>query len=203
MPPAVRRFMLVVHVACSVGWLGAVATSLTLGVIGLTADGELVRAVYLTLEPLGWYVLVPLSFASLLTGLVQSLGTAWGLFRHYWVLIKLLMNLFATGVLLLYMQTLTRLADRAETAARADETTGLADPSPVLHSAAAVGLLLVATVLSIYKPRGMTGYGQRLGLRRPAGVDRPPRNAGSPAGSPMADRMVRACRRPLQHRPQV
>jgi hypothetical protein len=151
--------MLVAHVACSVGWLGAVVTSLALSVIGLTSnDGELVRAVYLTLAPLGWYVLVPLSVASLVTGLVQSLGTTWGLFRHYWVLIKLLMNLFATGVLLLYMGTLTALADRAEAAA--PDSDGLADPSPVLHSAAAVVLLLIATVLSIYKPRGMTRRAQ-------------------------------------------
>jgi hypothetical protein len=165
--------MLVAHVTCSVGWLGAVVTSLALSVIGLTADdGELVRAVYLTLEPLGWYVLVPLSVASLVTGLVQSLGTTWGLFRHYWVLIKLLMNLFATGVLLLYMGTLTALADRAEAAAPgSDGTAGLADPSPVLHSAAAVVLLLIATVLSIYKPRGTTAHGRRAQLRQqPAGV---------------------------------
>jgi hypothetical protein len=166
MPPAARRLMLVTHVACSVGWLGAVATSAVLAVIGLTADGELVRAVYLTLEPLGWYVLVPLSVASLLTGLVQSLGTDWGLFRHYWVLIKLMMNLFATGVLLLYMQTLTYLADRAKAAPPGGVVAGLADPSPILHGAAAVVLLVVATVLSIYKPRGLTSYGQRAQLRR-------------------------------------
>jgi hypothetical protein len=183
MPPAVRRFMLVVHVACSVGWLGAVATSLALGVIGLTADGELVRAVYLTLEPLGWYVLIPLSLASLLTGLVQAFGTAWGLFRHYWVLIKLLMNLFATAVLLLYMQTLAYLADRAQTAAQGNESAGLADPSPVLHSAAAVVLLLVATVLSIYKPRGMTGYGQRMQTRRSPQRDHSSQHAGLPRES--------------------
>ena len=159
MPAAVRRFMLVVHVACAVGWLGAVATSMALGIIALTAEDTLVRAVHLTLEPLGRYVLVPLSLASLLSGLVQSLGTSWGLFRHYWVLIKLVMNAFAAGLLLLYLETLTYLADRAE---------ATADPSPVLHSAAAVLLLLVATALSIYKPRGMTGHGQRVRQRSPA-----------------------------------
>jgi len=31
----------------------------------------------------------------------------------------------------------------------------------VAHATAAVALLLVALVLSIYKPRGLTGYGQR------------------------------------------
>jgi hypothetical protein len=38
---------------------------------------------------------------------------------------------------------------------------GLRDPSPTLHAGAALLLLLVATTLAIYKPRGMTRYGQR------------------------------------------
>jgi hypothetical protein len=54
-----------------------------------------------------------LSLASLLTGLVCSLGSVWGLFRHYWVLFKLVINVVATSVLRLYMQTLDYLGDVA------------------------------------------------------------------------------------------
>jgi hypothetical protein len=36
-----------------------------------------------------WIVIVPLSLAALLTGVVQSLGTPWGLFRHRWIVAKL------------------------------------------------------------------------------------------------------------------
>jgi hypothetical protein len=163
MTPGLRRFALTAHVTCSVGWLGAVAGSLALAIVGLTSqDPQRVRAVYLTMEVTGWYVLVPFAFTSLLTGLVQALGTTWGLFRHYWVLVKLLMNVFATIVLLLYMQTLGSLAD---VAAATPTTTGdlseLRDPSPVLHAGAAVLLLLVATTLAVYKPRGLTRYGRR------------------------------------------
>jgi len=162
MAPGVRKTALVAHVGCSVGWLGAIVTSLAVGVAGLASrDGQVVRAAYLTLEGIGWHALIPLSLASLLTGLIQSLGTTWGLLRHYWVLVKLLMNLFATGVLLLYMQTLTDLANLARTAASTADLDRLRDPSPVAHAAAAVALLLVALVLSIYKPRGLTAYGQR------------------------------------------
>ncbi len=64
------------------------------------------RAAYLVMELIGWFVLVPLSLASLLTGLVQALGTKWGLFRHYWVLFKLLITVLATIVLLMYMRHL-------------------------------------------------------------------------------------------------
>jgi hypothetical protein len=37
----------------------------------------------------------------------------------------------------------------------------LRNPSPVIHSGAALLALLVTTTLSVYKPRGMTRYGRR------------------------------------------
>jgi hypothetical protein len=162
MAPGLRKFALTAHVTTSVGWLGAVGGSLALGVAGLTLrDGERVRAVYLTMELMGWFVLVPLSFASLLTGLIQSLGTRWGLFRHYWVIVKLGMNVFATTILLLYMQTLSYLARIAAQTPTTGDLASLRSPSPVVHAAGALVLLLVAVTLSVYKPRGMTRYGQR------------------------------------------
>ena len=163
MTPRLRKFALVAHVTFSVGWLGAVAVSLALAIAGLNSrDSQMVRAAYLTMKLIGWFVLVPLSFASLVTGLVGALGTTWGLFRHYWVLVKLGMNVFASIVLLLYMQTLGYLAGAAaETTLSTGDLLGLRNPSPVLHSGAALLLLLVATVLGIYKPQGMTRYGRR------------------------------------------
>lgn len=159
MSSRLRKFALTAHVVSSVGWLGAVAGTLALGVAGLTSqDAQLVRGAYLAMESTGWSVLVPLSLASLLTGLIQSLGTKWGLIRHYWVLAKLLINILATTVLLLYMQTLGVLADIASSGAALGV---LRSPSPMLHASAAMLLLLVAATLSVYKPRGMTRYGWR------------------------------------------
>src|SRR5918998_1431109 len=102
------------HVASSVGWLGAVAAFLGLAVVGLTSDdAETVRGAYLVMEPAAWFVLVPLAIASLLTGVVQAVGTTWGLFRHYWVVFKLLITVVATTVLMVYMETFSFLADVA------------------------------------------------------------------------------------------
>jgi predicted secreted protein len=159
MSPGVRKFALTAHVISSVGWLGAVAVFLALAVAGLTSDdAETVRAVYMAAEPITWYVIVPLALASLVTGIVQSLGTVWGLFRHYWVLFKLLIATVATVVLLVYTQTVTHFADLAESNA---ELSALRAPTFVLHSGAALVLLVTATVLAVYKPRGMTPYGLR------------------------------------------
>lgn len=156
-PPA-RKLALVAHITASVGWIGAVLTSLVLAAAPLiSGDPAVVRGSYLSLQVIGWYALLPFSIASLLTGLVQSLGTAWGLVRHYWVLVKLLMNLFATAILLLYTQTLDQLAATA----RAPHGAMEGNPSPIAHAAGAVALLTAALVLSVYKPRGMTRYGRR------------------------------------------
>jgi hypothetical protein len=163
MSPRLRKFTLIAHISASVGWLGAVVAFVALAVAGLTSqDAQTVRAAYLTMELIGWYALVPLALASLLTGLVQSLGTTWGLFRHYWVLFKLLINVFATIVLLMYTQTLDHFADiAAETMSSNGDLSGLRSTSPLLHAGLALLLLLAATTLAVYKPRGMTPYGQR------------------------------------------
>ena len=159
-PPRLRKFALTAHVTSSVGWLGAIVVFLALAVVGLTSqDAQTVRGAYLVMEPAAWSVLVPLAFASLLTGIVQSLGTKWGLFRHYWVLFKLLITVFATIVLLIYIETLNLMADLA-----ADPSADLGvvrDDSPLVHTVLALLLLLVATALAVFKPRGMTRYGWR------------------------------------------
>ena len=163
MGATLRKFVLTVHVASSVGWLGAVAASLALGIAAVVSgDLQLVRSLYLTLHLMAWAVLVPLSIASLVTGILQSLGTPWGLFRHYWVIAKLVINLFASSVLLLYTQTLSSFAEMARARSQTAGDIGmLRSPSVAIHSSGALILLLVATVFSIYKPRGMTRYGQR------------------------------------------
>ncbi len=159
--PRMRKFVLTAHIVSSVGWIGAVACTLTLGVVGLTSpDAEVVRGVYLTLEQTGWTILIPLALASLLTGLIQSLGTKWGLFRHYWIIIKLTINVFALIILVMYTQTLSFLADLAAQTTSGD-VSALRSPSPVIHAGLGMLLLLVAAALSVYKPRGMTAYGWR------------------------------------------
>jgi hypothetical protein len=160
MPPALRKFALAAHVTSSVGWIGAVAVFLAVAAIGLTSrDEQTVRGAYLVMEPAAWSVLVPLAFASLITGLVMSLGTMWGLFRHYWVLFKFLINVFATIVLLIYMGTFRVMAGLAADPRVNLET--VRNASPALHAVLALVLLVVATVLAVYKPRGLTTYGRR------------------------------------------
>src|ERR671918_1018326 len=111
MTPSLRKFVLTAHVTFSVGWLGGVVAYLALSVAAMTSqDAQTVRAAWIAMELTGWYAIVPLALASVLTGLVMALGTTWGLFRHYWVLFSLVLTILANVVLLLHMPTVTALA---------------------------------------------------------------------------------------------
>jgi hypothetical protein len=184
----VRKFALTAHVACSVGWLGAVASFLALGLAGLTSqDAQIMRAAYLAMDLTGWFIIVPLTVGSLLPGLVQALGTPWGLFRHYWIVMKLLITLLSTLLLLVHMQPTGRLAGAAvETLSNAHfrqmRTQLVADAGLALLA------LLVATTLAVYKPRGMTRYGARQQHEQAA--DTVEAGAGSTARMPRWVKML-------------
>ena len=167
--PGLRKFTFATHVTSSVGWVGAVLVFLALAAIGLTSQDEnTVRGAYLVMAPAAWFVLVPLAHAALVSGVALSLGTPWGLFRHYWVALKLVITAFSTVILLIYMGTFRQMAGLA-----ADPVVELGlvrNPSPLVHAVLALLLLLAATVLAIYKPFGMTPYGMRQQLRASAGA---------------------------------
>ena len=158
----VRKLALTAHVTTWVSWLGAVVAFLALAVAGLTShDAQTVRAAYLAMELTGWFVIVPLSVASLLTGILQSLGTPWGLLRHYWVVVKLVMTVLATAVLLVHMRPISFVASVAATTALSSADLRGVRTQLVFDAGAALLVLLVTTTLSVYKPRGLTAYGWR------------------------------------------
>ncbi len=159
MTPRLRTFALTVHLTSSLGWIGAVVTYLALGVSAVTSrDAQTVRAAWIAMELTGWYAIVPLALAALLTGVVMSLGTPWGLFRHYWILITLALTILATVVLLLHMADVSAVAAVAREADGADLAGFGGD---LAHPGVGLLVLLVITALNVYKPQGLTRYGWR------------------------------------------
>jgi hypothetical protein len=160
--PSLRKLVRTAHVTFTVGWLGAVAGFLALAIAGLTSqDTQLVRSAYLAMDLIARFVIVPLSIAPLLvTGPLLSWATPWGLFRHYWILIKLVINVLSTIILLIHLQPIGYLARAASegTLSHADRNLQI---QMVIASAAGLLGLLVATGMAVFKPRGMTAYGWR------------------------------------------
>lgn len=155
--PPTRKLVLAVHLVATLGWAGALAVFLALSIMGLqSADTLSVRAAYVAMAPTTWYVILPLSIASVVTGLIQAFGTPWGFARHYWVIAKVLLTAIAAGVLLLKLGPIGDLA--AEAGRRGFEPGDLRGPriSMLVHAAGGLAILLAAAVLAVYKPAGIT-----------------------------------------------
>jgi hypothetical protein len=161
MAPAVRKLSLAIHLSTSVGWIGAVVAYLALDVtVSTGADPSAARAAWVAMGLIASWALIPLALASLLTGLIMALGTKWGLFRHWWVLISFGLTVGATGVLLSESRV---IADSAAMAAdpATSATQLLAMPGTLPHSVGGLVVLLAVQVLNVYKPQGLTPYGWR------------------------------------------
>jgi hypothetical protein len=177
MSPRLRKLALTTHVVSSVGWLGAVAAFLALSIAGQTGrSADVVRGAYLAMNAIGWAVIVPMSLAALVTGLIQGLGTRWGLLKYSWVTTKLVLTILATVLLMLHQFTVVAAAAKRMAVLAVgtlpDAGFGALRTQLVVDAGLAILVLLVTTTLSIYKPWGLSAYGRRrLGTATAAGSD--------------------------------
>jgi hypothetical protein len=171
-----RKLLLTTHVLASIGWVGALGVFLAHAIASLTSqDAFIVRAASVAMALTTWFVILPLSLTSLITGVVQALGTAWGLLRHYWVVFKLLLTCMATAVLLLKLGPIAQLGDAATLSDfSAADLSGLR-LSLLVHAAGGLLVLVCAAVLAIYKPDGQIPQGlwHLRGQRSQSTVDVP------------------------------
>lgn len=175
MNPRVSKALLTTHISFSVGWIGTVSAFLALAIVGLMGNGLMVRSCYTAMEVIAWFVIIPFCFASFLTGVVQAAGTHWGLFKHYWILVKLVLTLITTSVLLVHMKPISYLGEVA-----AVKDLGYFDLRDlriqlVADAGAAIFVLLAITTVSVYKPWGRVHFGISLPLfkattKKPFGI---------------------------------
>lgn len=153
-----RTALLTVHVAVSVGWLGLNGALVALEAVGLATSDPSERAgIALALTVVVW-VLMPVVFASLASGLVLALSTPWGLARYWWVLIKcgIAAALTVAGLVLMLPRLQQIIAGEAEPVRM----------EMLIGRSLALALLLVATGLSVVKPWGKTPHGRAVPTSR-------------------------------------
>jgi hypothetical protein len=161
MSKPLRKAALATHLSLSVGWVGGVLAYLPLDVTTATsADPSALRVAYGGMSVIAGSVIRPLAIGALLTGLLVSVGTSWGLVRHWWVVVSLLLTLFATIVLLIEIGTIDAYAaTAADPATTAEQLRSLG--STLVHSVGGLLVLLAILVINVYKPPGLTPYGWR------------------------------------------
>jgi len=174
----VYRLLLVTHIMVSVGWLGLIFAKLVLGLRAMMASDapELSGSLYGAMEVVN-VAFPPAAVATLVTGVLLSLGTRWGVLRHYWVATKLALCLavIATGVA--FVDRLVQRSVSGPSVQAVGEGTVLdivSAPTTLLISLSAAHVLMLgaATVLSVYKPWGKTPFGQTKAARSSRGPRR-------------------------------
>lgn len=159
---SLRKFFFTTHIIFSVGWFGALASFLVLNIAGVKSiDPQVIRGSYVGMYLIGWFIILPACLGSLLTGLIQTFATHWGLFKHWWIIVKFILTVGSTALLLLHMQQISAgalMAFEAETLGGGLQELGM---SLLNKAVAAFVVLLFITIISVYKPWGQTPYGLR------------------------------------------
>jgi hypothetical protein len=167
--PRVYKLLLTAHIITSVGWLGVVFAKLVLALTAATAASPDVSATLLVALDAVNAAFAPASTGAIVSGVLLSLGTRWGLLQHYWVVAKLVLTVGVFGTAVQVVPRIVGLAVAEPTLLR------LPWAPAVLLAFAAVHLLMLAaaTALAVYKPWGKTWLGRRADARRrPAATGR-------------------------------
>jgi uncharacterized membrane protein len=152
-----RHAWLTAHIVSSVGLLGA---SSAVAAIALRAratdDPAEVRNAGEILESFGFTFGIPLSLATVVTGVVLGLGSRWGVVRHGWVIAKLaiIVSVMANGALI--------LGPAEAITAEAATVPGRLIPAALYNVVA----LCIATGLSVFKPSRRRRGTQEVGSNR-------------------------------------
>ncbi|PNV73621.1 hypothetical protein BES34_016955 [Leptospira inadai serovar Lyme] len=111
------------------------------------------------MDLIGRFMIIPLSVLSMLTGLVLAFWTQWGLVRYYWVFVKFVLGIFSSIGLVLHQYVAIGEVAKKVAATATFSDPGRLGPQLIMDASLAILVLLIATVLSIYKPWGLTPYG--------------------------------------------
>ncbi|SFO90547.1 hypothetical protein SAMN04489713_110197 [Actinomadura madurae] len=173
-----RRVWLTLHVGVSVGWLGLALAMTTLAITGATADDHAVRhGSYELMHVFDLTIVIPSVVLAVVTGLVVSLGTPWGLVKHRWVLLKFVISLVIPVIATVQSGWIEELQHRTADPAADPGGTGLVLVLCMLLYAA---LLWTAVVLSVFKPGGKTRWGRTERARRPRAAPARADRGGTP-----------------------
>jgi hypothetical protein len=164
LPPNARNLLLTVHVAATVSALGADLVLLVLGVAG--ASGADPRTVYPASSIIGSMLMAPLAAASLASGLALALLTRWGVFRYWWVTIKLAITASLTALVVLVL--VPRLAAAARSVALGTALTDAERTQLVITPMVGCSLLVLTITLAVFKP----SWRLRMRWRSRPGTDR-------------------------------
>ncbi|MBS1527313.1 MAG: hypothetical protein JST19_16795 [Bacteroidetes bacterium] len=154
MKPKIAKALLTSHIIFSVGWLGSVAVFVALALTAICSNElNLVNGLLSAMQISAHDIIVPFCLAALVSGVVEAAGTKWGLFKYYWIMVKLTLTVFSTILLLLHLNPVNMLAEMTRPNTMVMDM-GKVQRRVAFDAGAALLVLIFITVVSVYKPWG-------------------------------------------------
>jgi hypothetical protein len=157
--PTTRKWLLLLHIVVSVGWLGLNVGNLTLALTGLTTDDpETQHAALGAMYLIGGPLLIPVSLLALTSGVLLGYYSKWGVFRYRWVLVKFVLTSIAVVLVPLSLLPGLRELSALVAATPRDQLADVSELGMTMLSAGIVSTSMYVTnaLLSVMKPWGRT-----------------------------------------------
>lgn len=154
---ASRKTVLTVHIASAVALVGTSAGLLIAGVRAATrSEPAQAHTIYELMQLLAFSLGIPFSFVALASGATLALSSRWGLVRHWWVTVKLVLLLatIVTGALVTG-RSIDAMLDDTGPGGTGDDG---AQWTLVIAVAAQLAMVVTANVLAVFKPAGRTPW---------------------------------------------
>ena len=149
-----RKAVLLVHILSAGSWIGVDVTMAVLVFTARVTDDPATAALcYRALRLFAVWPMVGSGIVCLASGILLGLGTKYGLLRYWWVAVKLVINVALCTLILLALRP-SVLDVAAYGTATADQNTATAAGSLIFPAIVSPTALLIAMVLSVFKPWG-------------------------------------------------
>jgi hypothetical protein len=151
-----QKWLKSVHIFFACIWIGA-GVSLILMQLALTGttDGML-SGIDVSMKFIDDFIIIPGAFGSLITGLLYSLFTNWGFFKHNWVTVKWIINvggiIFGTFWLGPWLNSLPPVSAELGLKALSDPAYLYNKTMNLYFAPIQVGTLVFAAFISVLKP---------------------------------------------------
>ncbi|WP_077324373.1 hypothetical protein [Virgibacillus siamensis] len=150
-----KRWLLTAHILFSAIMFGNMVTFLILSItVASTNDGNLIESCYRIMHVLSSTSVKASTIATIITGILLSVLTKWGLFQFYWLIVKEVLTLMPLGLNLWGMYYWTMDAFRIMQTSQ--DRAALFMVQTELWSGIIIQMLslILIFVLSVFKPWG-------------------------------------------------
>jgi hypothetical protein len=154
--PRGTKWLKAIHVTLACAWVGA-GVSLVIMQFALTATGgQELYGIDRAKKFIDDFIIIPGAFGMLITGLIYSLFTPWGFFKHNWVTVKWVINvggiLFGTFFLGPWINGMPPISGDIGLKALTDAVYMHNKGMNSIYGTMQVATLIFAVVISVLKP---------------------------------------------------